>query len=65
MIRKLPKKKFVVHCKRTKYYDVRVEADSEDETKLLSQSLSKVPSQKHRFVTIHDEVQVMSVSDES
>ena len=43
MIRKIPKEKFVIHCKETKYYMVEIEADNYDQAVKRCESIAITP----------------------
>ena len=60
MIRKLPKKKFVIHCKEVKYYNVDIEADSYEEAEKKWKSIAK----RRDYTTLHNEFEVLSISEE-
>ena len=59
-MRKLPKEKFVIHCKETKYYVVDIEADNYDEAVKKWQIIAK----RRDYTTIHSEMETTSVSQE-
>ena len=60
MIRKLPKEKFVIHCKETKYYMVDIEADNYDQAVKQWQNIAK----RRDYTTLHSEMETTSVSSE-
>jgi len=60
MIRKLPKEKFVIHCKETKYYMVDIEADNYDQAVKQWQKIAK----RRDYTTIHSNMETTSVSQE-
>jgi hypothetical protein len=60
MIRREPKKKFVIHCKEVKYYNVDIEADSYEEAEKKWQSIAK----RRDYTTLHQEINVISISGE-
>jgi len=59
-MRKLPKEKFVIHCKETKYYMVDIEADNYDEAVKKWQIIAK----RRDYTTMHKEMKTISVSQE-
>jgi len=59
-MRKLPKEKFVIHCKETKYYMVDIEADNYDEAVKKWQIIAK----RRDYTTIVQEMETISVSQE-
>ena len=59
-MRKLPKEKFVIHCKETKYYVVDIEADNYDEAVKKWQIIAK----RRDYTTIVQEMETISVSQE-
>ena len=59
-MRKLPKEKFVIHCKETKYYVVDIEADNYDEAVKKWQIIAK----RRDYTTINKEMKKISVSQE-
>jgi len=59
-MRKLPKEKFVIHCKETKYYMVDIEADNYDEAVKTWQIIAK----RRDYTTIVQEMETISVSQE-
>jgi len=59
-MRKLPKEKFVIHCKETKYYMVDIEADNYDEAVKKWQIIAK----RRDYTTIVKEMETISVSQE-
>ena len=60
LIRKLPKEKFVIHCKETKYYMVEIEADNYDQAVKQWQKIAK----RRDYTTIHSNMETTSVSQE-
>lgn len=60
MIRKLPKNKFVIHCKEVKYYNVDIEADSYEEAEKKWKSIAK----RRDYTTLHNEFEVLNISEE-
>jgi len=59
-MRKLPKEKFVIHCKETKYYMVDIEADNYDQAVKKWQIIAK----RRDYTTIVQEMETISVSQE-
>ena len=59
-MRKLPKEKFVIHCKETKYYMVEIEADNYDQAVKQWQKIAK----RRDYTTMHSEMETQSVSQE-
>ena len=57
---KLPKEKFVIHCKETKYYMVDIEADNYDQAVKKWQIIAK----RRDYTTIVQEMETISVSQE-
>ena len=60
MIRREPKKKFVIHCKEVKYYNVNIEAYSYGEAEKKWKSIAK----RRDYTTLHNEFEVLSISEE-
>ena len=60
MMRKLPKEKFVIHCKDTKYYMVEIEADNYDQAVKKWENIAK----RRDYTTLHREMETQSVSQE-
>ena len=60
MIRKLPKEKFVIHCKETKYYMVEIEADNYDQAVKQWENIAK----RRDYTTLHREMKTQSISQE-
>jgi hypothetical protein len=60
MIRKLPKEKFVIHCKETKYYMVNIEADNYDQAVKQWETIAK----RRDYTTLHSNMETQSVSQE-
>ena len=59
-MRKLPKEKFVIHCKETKWYMVEIEADNYDQA---VKQLKKTANSGD-YTTMHNEMETTSVSQE-
>ena len=60
MIRKLPKEKFVIHCKETKYYMVEIEADNYEQAVKQWETIAK----RRNYTTLHRDMETQSVSQE-
>ncbi len=60
MIRKIPKEKFVIHCKETKYYMVQIEADNYDQAVKQWETIAK----RRDYTTLNSSMETQSVSQE-
>ena len=54
-------KKFVIHCKETKYYNVNISAKNYEDAEKRWKNIAR----KRDYITLHDELEVISVSDEN
>jgi len=53
-------KKFVIHCKETKYYNVNIKARNYEEAEKRWKSIAK----RRDYQTLHNELEVISISEE-
>jgi len=60
VMRKLPKEKFVIHCKETKWYMVEIEADNYEQAVKQWETIAK----RRDYTTLHRDMETQSVSQE-
>tara|TARA_R110002153_G_scaffold162171_1_gene314647 strand:- start:519 stop:851 length:333 start_codon:yes stop_codon:yes gene_type:complete len=60
VMRKLPKEKFVIHCKETKWYMVQIEADNYDQAVKQWETIAK----RRDYTTLNVHMETQSVSQE-
>ena len=60
MIRREPKKKFVIHSTEVKYYNVNIDADRYEDAEEKWRSIAK----RRDYTTLHKEFEVLSISEE-
>ena len=53
-------KKFVIHCKETKYYNVNVKARNYEEAEKRWKNIAT----RRDYQTLHNELEVISISEE-